>query len=209
MHLKLTHRRYAAGTAQALAVPEAPPGGYDSRSMRRVMERLARRPGQKVLDLGMLNGEAVCALAETGARVYVYDRITPLREQLNVERVQVRSLFKDLKFLPESLDIILGWELFDLLAPKDRIWAVGRMTEWLVPKGLLMALFHDVPCSMVHRFRLAGNGHVLMEDGGPLDKPTRSTTNNDVATLFAGFSLLHSSLVRGQFREILFQRPAR
>lgn len=210
MHLKLTHRRYLDGTSgnHALAVKEPPEGTYESPAMRRIAERLARIESPTVLDLGVLSGETVTALAELGARVHVHDVMTPLGERLAADAGDGEGpdVLAELKLLPESMDVVLAWELLDFLPLPEARRAVTRLGRWLKPKGLLLAVFHAVSADRVHRFRLREGNRVQMQAAGPLAEPCSARTNNEALSLFGGFTLLHSALMRAQVREVLGQR---
>lgn len=208
MHLKLTHRRYLDGTSgnHALAVREPAEGTYESPAVRRIVERLARTEAPSVLDLGVLSGETVTALAGLGARVHVHDVMTPLRERLATGAGDGADLLAELKLLPESMDVVLAWELLDFLPLPEARRAVTRLGRWLKPKGLLLAVFHAVAADHLHRFRLQEGHRVRMQAVTPLAEPCAARTNNEALSLFGGFTLLHSALMRAQVREVLGQR---
>lgn len=208
MHLKLTHRKFLEGAAgdHALAVKEPAEGAYESPAFKRIVERLARSERADVLDLGVLSGDAVTTLAATGARVHVHDLVTPLRERLGQGPPDAKALMADLRILPESLDVVLAWELLDFLPMTEAQRAVLRLGRWLKPKGLLLAVFHAVSAGGIHRFRVDGECTVRMEEVAPLPEPCPARTNNEALSLFSGFTLLHSALMRTQVREVLGQR---
>lgn len=208
MHLKLTHRKFLGGATDghALAVKEPAEGAYESPAFRRIAERLARADRADVLDLGVVSGDSVTTLAGMGARVHVHDVVTPLRGRLQQGSPDAKALLSDLKVLPESLDVVLAWELLDLLPMAEAQQAVVRFRRWLKPKGLLLAVFHAVSASAIHRFRLTGDSLVEMEAVAPLLEPCPARTNSEALSVFSGFTLLHSALMRTQVREILGQR---
>jgi hypothetical protein len=208
LHLKLTHSRYlGGGTADhALAVKEPAAGSYESASAKRIADRVARGYRPEVLDLGVLSGPTVAALLEMGARVHVHDVMTPLSRVPAGVAPDVESLFKELKVLPESLDVVLAWELMDFLPMPEARQAAQRLARWLKPKGLILAVFHTAAASEVHRFKLLAGDRVLMEPAGPLPEACPARTNNEALSLFTGFTLLHSALTRTQIREVLGQR---
>jgi len=208
LHLKLTHSRYLGGGTgdHALAVREPAEGTYESASARRIADRIARGYRPEVLDLGVLSGATVSSLLEMGARVHVHDVITPLSRLPAGVAPDVESLFKDLKVLPESLDVVLAWELMDFLPMPEARLAAQRLARWLKPKGLILAVFHTTSATQVHRFRLLPGDRVRMDPAGPLPEACQARTNNEALSLFSGFTLLHSALTRTQIREVLGQR---
>jgi hypothetical protein len=207
VYLKLTHRRYLEGASpdHALAVKEPGEGTYESPAMRRIVERLTRSEGASVLDLGLLSGETVIALAGLGARVHVHDVMTPLCRRAG-GALEGTAVLGELKFLPESLDVVLAWELLDFLPLAEARQAVLRLHRWLKPKGLLLAIFHAISSDRVHRFRLREGHTVQMQAALSLSEPCSARTNNEALSLFSGFTLLHSALMRTQVREVLGQR---
>jgi cyclopropane fatty-acyl-phospholipid synthase-like methyltransferase len=209
VHLKLTHRRYLDGSASnhALAVKEPPAEGtYESAAARRIADRLERAEGAVVLDLGVLSGETVTTLAGWGARVHVHDVMTPLARDLATGQSQAADLLAELKLLPESLDVVLAWELLDFLPLEEARRVMTRLGRWLKPKGLLLAVFNAVSSDQVHRFRLREQNRVQMQGALPLPEVVSARTNNEALSLFSGFTLLHSALMRTQVREVLGQR---
>lgn len=208
MHLKLTHSRYLGGGSadHVLAVREPAAGTYDSASAKRIADRVARGYRPEVLDLGVLSGPTVSNFLEMGAKVHVHDVITPLRRLPAGTAPDVESLFKELKLLPESLDVVLAWELMDFLPMPEARMAAQRLARWLKPKGLILAVFHTTSADQVHRFRMLPGDRIQMEPAGPLPEPCPARTNNEALSLFSGFTLLHSALTRTQVREVLGQR---
>jgi hypothetical protein len=211
VYLKLTHRRYLDGASgnHALAVKEPVEGAYESPAVRRIAERLERTESPNVLDLGVLSGETVTALAGLGARVHVHDVMTPLADRLargGEPGGEGPDLLAELKLLPESMDVILAWELLDFLPLPEARRAVTRLGRWLRPKGLLLAVFHAVSTDRLHRFRLQADYRVQMQPAAPLPETCSARTNNEALSLFGGFTLLHSALMRAQVREVLGQR---
>lgn len=207
MFLKLTHRRlYEDHAGAAVAVPAPVEGQYESQAVKRLLERLAARPRQRVLELGVVAGEAVTTLAEAGAVVRVHDVITSMAACLGEEEPDFSGLLADVPVAPRSVDVVLAWELFDLLPfPAARL-VLAEMAEWLAPKGVLIAVFHFAVAEQYHRFRLAPDGVIRADPVADLAAPSPVVTNSEMSELFKGFKLIHSSLVRGQVREVMVQR---
>lgn len=207
MFLKLTHRRAYAGTAPLAPPPPAEvPEQYASPSVKRILERLARAGGGAVLDLGALSGDTLTTFAEAGARVHVHDVVSRLRDAPDGGVPDIGRLLGAVRVAPATIDVLCAWELFDVLPFAAAQEALAVMSRWLVPKGWVLAVFNTTAPAGVHRFRVAADGLVRAEPAGALGQAVAVTTNSQVAQLFAGFTLVHSAMVRGQAREVLAQR---
>ncbi len=180
---------------------------YESPSGKRILERLHRWESQTVLDLGILSGVSIATLAGAGARVHVYDSITPLlADGIDASKV-LRDQLAEIRLLPESVDMVLAWDLFELLNPEDRAWLLTCVRRWLSPKGWLSAMFHILPSDRVQRYRLHDTGAVSR---GQLDAGSASRSvvqNSEITALFSDYQILHSALIRTQVREVLAQAP--
>lgn len=211
MQLKLTHHRYhEASQGAALAAPEPAGNEYQSPAFKRVLERLERHPGQRVLDVGVLCGGTIVSLAEKGARVYVYDLITPLLEQLGAGgEPDIDRLLHPIDLPPGSLDVVCLWDLPDMLPPAAAARLLQRVDRWLAPGGEVMALFHISRGDAAHRFRLGAGGQVQMEQVSAWPGLVRATHNNQIVELLGGMTIRHSSLLRTQMREMLARKEAR
>lgn len=209
MYLNLAHRRFFDGKGgHALSAPEAGDSFYRSAAVKTVMERLERSPGQRVLALGVLNGEAVSTLGGKGARVHVHDLVTPRRAQSGKGGAGIVERLARLPIAPGSLHAVLAWELFELLSTQDARRAMGILRDWLAPRALILAVFHTSPVDRVHRYRLDADSGVRIDVAAQLSTPVQPFTNSDAVGLFSGLTLLHSALLRQGVREVLAQQPA-
>jgi len=208
VQLKLTHHRYhEASQGVALAAPEPVGNEFESPAMRRVLERLAKHPGQHVLDVGVLCGGTIVSLAEAGARVYVYDLITPLLAQLDADgKPDMDRLLHPIDLPPGSVDVVCLWDLPDMLEPAAAARLIQRVERWLAPGGEVVAQFHISRGDRVHRFRLGGGGRVQMELVTERPGVIRATHNNQIVELLRGMTIRHSSLLRTQMREMLARK---
>jgi len=205
--LKLTRRRAYAGAAEALASSprEMAANEYDSPSVKRVLGRIECGRARCVLDLGVVTGETITAFAEAGAVVHAYDVVTPWLAQMDDDKADVLGLLNAIPTPDAVVDVVCVWELFDLLTQAQAEAALAWVASVLRPKGLILAAFNVSSVSHVHRFRLSASGRVVLDEAGELEAPLPVATNNEVARLFSGYSLLHSALVRGKVREVLAQ----
>ncbi|MDH4229429.1 MAG: class I SAM-dependent methyltransferase [Nitrospirota bacterium] len=197
------HQVASQGAAPALLGERV----YESAALRRIEERLARTPGQRVLTVGRLCGETVVSLAETGARVYVHDLLVPLLVQIDRGTVDVDQLLHQVDLPPGTLDAICLWDLPDMLPLADSARLIQRMTRLLAPRGHLTALFHVAAGDTAYRYRLSPGGLVQMEVVASRPRLLRATVNNDMLELFSALTLQNSALLRPQMRELLLQKP--
>ncbi len=207
MFLKLTRRRAYAGATEALVSSprELAANEYDSPSVKRVLGRIGGGRAKCVLDLGVVTGEAITAFAEAGAVVHAYDVVTPWLARMADDKADVLDLLNVIPVPDIPIDVVCAWELFDLLSSSQAEAALAWIASVLRPKGLILAAFNVGSVSHVHRFRLAASGRVVLDEAGALEAPLPVATNNEMARLFSGYSLLHSALVRGKVREVLAQ----
>ena len=111
--------------------------------------------------------------------------------------------------MPESLDGILCWDLFDYLDGATSRALAARLTGLLRSGGALYGLFGTVPVNLAHYTRF------VLEEADSLRHRTypatpaqrRVLTSRDITRMFDGLELVESVLLRSSTRETLFRKP--
>jgi hypothetical protein len=106
----------------------------------------------QILDCGPVAQSTVDVLLRRRAKIHVADLITPLLhdEARYWDRRGKVAVFRTAEFLnqfppvpPESLTVILGWHLLDLLPREAHQALVERWLSYLGPGGLLFCLLRE------------------------------------------------------------------
>jgi trans-aconitate methyltransferase len=128
---------------------------------RRVLDRLARRPDDRVLDLGCGTGRLTAELARTPGNLTTgLDRSAAMLREAAAQRLPgtsfVRADGAALPFLPGSFEIVFSTATFHWIPDHDRLFAGIYST--LTPGGRLLAQCGGGP----NLARLIGRAHTLM-----------------------------------------------
>ena len=188
------------------AAPPAPDvSARASHGLAQFFADLADRSHPSVLSLGAVWHSTVALLTEAGAKVYTEDPWEALTggESSVLASVQ-RFLGSNLQYVPESLDGILGWDLFDYLPDELLEPTRARLQAALKPTGVLFLLFRNrLEGEGLNRYRLGNrNSFIVMPTDVDL-QPRRVFQNRAILDLFAGFSSSRTFVGRDNLREVL------
>lgn len=130
-----------------------PPGSAPlSHALQWLWEYLSQVPHPHVLDCGPVHQSSLDILLRRGARVYVADLITPMqrREPTYWSETEKTRLFLADDFLaqipaipPESLSVVLSWDLFDLIPHEALQAVVERLSSYVQPGGVLFSILRE------------------------------------------------------------------
>ena len=185
-----------------------------SKTLASFLSLLFARPAAEVVDLGPVIGSNVTFLSErVGCKIHVEDLYADVdRHARKDELDQLPEFLRGRFALPDaSVDAVLGWDVFDYLAPAAAGVLARELKRMLRPGGVLLGFFgaraSDDPrytkyfiedeTHLRHRFypSACGRRWVLQ--------------NRDINLMFAGLELFDSVLLKSGVREILFRKPAR
>lgn len=130
----------------------APVTGQLSRGLEWLWQQLRDVRHPQVLDCGRMRSATMQTLLHRGAKIYVADLLSPLRDGApnlwdRSKKVPAFKLADLLRQVPEiedeSLAAVFGWQLFDLV-PRDALpELVNRLMSYLQPGGVLFCLLRE------------------------------------------------------------------
>jgi hypothetical protein len=185
---------------------------YASKTLPRFLSLVFSRPAAEVVDLGPVNGSNITFLGErVGCKIHVEDLYADIDRHARQGELEQLPAFLSGRFaLPAaSVDAVLGWDVFDYLAPAAAGVLAGVLKRMLRPGGVLLGFFgaraSDDPrytkyfiedeTHLRHRFypSACGRRWVLQ--------------NRDINIMFFGLEVFDSVLLKSGVREILFRKP--
>lgn len=214
----IRHLPNAQGRGAALR-GEAARLAHPTYALRALLRRLRRIEQPRVLELGAAEGANLEFFTQHGFRVTVEDLVEALPrppERRTTSRVRRAgapparsSLLESRRPEREAFDLVLLWDMLDLLSVEAAAGLVQELRSRLRPRGLVWALFDSsvrsaAPC--LRRFRIVGEDS--LEQRLRLDRPVlRFVHNNrDILAMFDGFEVVCSTFLRVGLREMLFGR---
>jgi hypothetical protein len=184
---------------------------FSSPGMAIVSERLLRRPGSPVLELGAPSTESLAFLAKNGHDVEVVDLY---HSSLPARTSSPRGLLPPASQLPlpegeARFEVILMWDLLHYLDPADRRPFGARLAALAKPGAMVFALAassREIPAAPIHfrieaadRLRYAG-----LFSGEKLPPPRLGA--RDVEQAMLSFSAERIFQLRNGFQEIVLER---
>ncbi len=192
---------------------------HATHALKPLARRLHRIKKPCVLDLGSAEGSTLEFFAHCGCRVWVEDLAVALprpEKPTTVTRVRrVRPGPAPPPLLAERcpddrlFDVVVCWNLLDLMPVEAATALVGEFRARLRPGGMVWAFFDSVRLASVEyrrRMRIRGEeslDHILQPDRTVVRFVHQ---NRDVQGMFEGFEVLSSTFLRVGLREMLFRR---
>jgi hypothetical protein len=200
------------GAPPALVLP--------THALKALLRRLRRVEQPQVLDLGPAEDANLQFFTQRGCRVSVEDlaeALPPAPERRSSSRVRragappvMPRLLDERRPLDEGFDLVLCWDLLELLTADAAAGLVAELSSRLRPRGMVWTLFDSgsKPAAGLRRFRILGEDsleHRL--------RPERTVTrlvhqNRDVLAMFQGFEVVSSTFLRVGIRELLFAKAS-
>jgi hypothetical protein len=189
-------------------------------ALRPLLRRLRRLDRPHVLDLGAAEGPNLEFFTQRECRVRVENLLEalPLSDKIRpIVRVRrstprtVPDLLAERHPAEEAFDLVLAWDLLDLVDADVAAGLAREMRSRLRSGGMVWALFDTslrTAPALPRRFRIV-NEHSL--EHRLLDGRTTARLihqNRDILRMFDGFEVLSSTHLRVGLREMLFGRAA-
>lgn len=184
-----------------------------STTLARFLTLVCARPAAELVDLGPVIGPNITFLGErVGCKIHVEDLYADLDRHARQGTLDGLPEFLGRRFsLPgESIDAVLGWDVFDYLDGAAADVLAGEVKRLLRPGGLLLAFFGaGGPAAMRYtKYVIEDEAHLRHRFYAASCSPRRVLQNRDIANLFTGLGVVESVLLKSGVREVLFQRPA-
>jgi hypothetical protein len=184
---------------------------YASKTLARFLHLLFARPAAEVVDLGPVIGSNITFLGErVGCKIHVEDLFSDIDRHVQHDKVDQLPEFLGGRFsVPaSSIDAVLGWDIFDYLAPMAATALAGELMRILRPGGVFLGFFGARASDDPHHTKY------LIEDEAHLRYrfyPSACTRrwvlqNRDINIMFAGLEICETVLLKSGVREILFRK---
>jgi hypothetical protein len=193
------------------AVPVAAAESYQSKTLGRFLDLLFARPAAVVVDLGPVIGQNITFLGErVGCKIHVEDLYADIDRHILLEKVDQLPEFVSRRFsLPDgSVDAVLGWDIFDYLAPVAATALASELMRMLRPGGVFLGFFGARASDNPHytKYFIEDETH-LRNRFYPSASPRRWVLQNrDINIMFAGLEICETVLLKSGVREILFRK---
>jgi hypothetical protein len=105
---------------RTVAAPVSSDTVYASKTLARFLDLLFARPAAEVVDLGPVIGQNITFLGErVGCKIHVEDLFSDIDRHVQSDKLDQLPAFIGGRFsVPtSSIDAVLGWDVFDYLAP--------------------------------------------------------------------------------------------
>jgi len=184
---------------------------YACKTLARFLDLLFARPAAEVVDLGPVIGSNITFLGErVGCKIHVEDLYADIDRHIQHDKLDQLPEFLGGRFseAASSVDAVLGWDIFDYLAPMAATALAGELMRMLRPGGVFLGFF-GARASDNPRYT-----KYLIEDEMHLRYrfyPSACTRrwvlqNRDINIMFAGLEICETVLLKSGVREILFRK---
>jgi len=192
----------------------APEAAEPSKILAEFLSLVCARRAAELVDLGPVVGANVAFLGERLAcKIHVEDLYADLDRHAREHALDRLPRFLQRRFplRDASVDAVLGWDVFDYLAPAAATVLAAELTRLLRPGGALLGFFGVGAGPEPHtytRYVIEDEAHLRRRPYDGACGRARVLQNRDITTLFAGLELRGAVLLRSGVREVLFQKPA-
>jgi hypothetical protein len=173
------------------------------------------RPAAELLDLGPVIGANVTFLGErVECKIHVEDLYADLDRHARQDALDRFPEFLGTRFPrpAESIDAVLGWDVFDYLDPPAATVLAGELMRLLRPAGALLAFFGTSGPRRDPRYTkyvIEDEEHLRYRAYGTASRPPRPLQNREIVRLFDRLEVSDSVLLKSGVREMLFRKPVR
>jgi hypothetical protein len=196
----------------APAPPAASPDPVTaSKVFPRFLSAVSQQPAPVLIDLGPVVGSNITFFGDRLAcKIYVEDLVAEVESHAKRgDSAMLGQAFEArLRQLPEAVDGILCWDLFDFLDRPTGQALAGRLARMLRQGGALYGLFGSTPADLTThtRFVLEGEDRLRMRPYPAT--PVRRTVlvTRDIIKMFEGLVVAESVLLKSNTREVLFRK---
>lgn len=185
---------------------------YASKTLARFLDLLFARPNDaEVMDLGPVIGSNITFLGErVGCKIHVQDLYDDIDRHIHQGRLDLLPAFLAgrLAVRPSSIDAVLGWDIFDYLAPMAATALAGELMRILRPGGVFLGFFgaraSDNP--QYTKYLIEDETHLRYRFYPSACTRRWVLQNRDINIMFAGLEICETVLLKSGVREILFRK---
>jgi SAM-dependent methyltransferase len=184
---------------------------YASKTLARFLDLLFARPAAEVVDLGPVIGQNITFLGErVGCKIHVEDLFSDIDRHVQNDKLDQLPEFLGGRFsLPaSSIDAVLGWDIFDYLAPMAARALASELMRILRPGGVFLGFFgaraSDNP--QYTKYFIDDETHLRYRFYPSACTRRWVLQNRDINIMFAGLEICETVLLKSGVREILFRK---
>jgi SAM-dependent methyltransferase len=184
---------------------------YASKTLANFLSLVFSRPAPDVVDLGPVIGSNITFLGErVGCKIHIEDLYADIdRHVRQGEADQLPEFLSGRLALPDaSVDAVLGWDVFDYLAPAAAGVLAEKLVRMLRPGGVLLGFFgaraSDDP--RYTKYFIEDETHLRYRFYPSACVRRWVLQNRDINIMFAGLEVFDSVLLKSGVREILFRK---
>ena len=186
---------------------------FATKALRKFLSCLTSRELPVLLDLGPVVGSNVSFVGEQlGCKIFVEDIFADVDRHVRAGTLDVLPAFLKKRFPQEtgSVDGILCWDLIDYLDRAAGQELANELTRVLRPDGALLGFFGTAQPreALYTKFIIADEVNLRYRGYAAARGRQAILLNRDIIKLFAGLRVSDSFLLKNNFREILFRKPA-
>ena len=183
----------------------------ESRTLAAFLSWLFAQPAPRVVDLGPIIGSNVTFLGErVGCKIHVEDLYSDIDRHIAHETINELPQFLSRRFpMPDdSIDAVLGWDIFDHLAPMAASALARELVRMLRPGGMLLAFFggHSSDALNYVKYFIADEAHLRCRAYPTGGGQRWVLANRHINTMLAGLELCDAVLLKSGVREMLFRK---
>ena len=184
---------------------------YPSKTLARFLDLLFARPAAEVVDLGPVIGHNITFLGErVGCKIHVEDLYADIDRHVQNDKLDQLPEFIGGRFsVPaSSIDAVLGWDIFDYLAPMAATALASELMRILRPGGVFLGFFgaraSDNP--QYTKYLIEDETHLRYRFYPSACTRRWVLQNRDINIMFAGLEICETVLLKSGVREILFRK---
>ena len=184
---------------------------FRSKTLQQFLSVVCAKPAAEFLDLGPVIGTNISFLGErVGCKIHVEDLYADLDRHARQGQLEQLPEFLTKRFAlsDESLDAVLGWDVFDYLDASAATVLAGEVMRLLRPGGALLAFFGTTGPQMCYiKYVIEDEEHLRYQVYPAACSRQRVLQNREIIKLFAGLRVFDSVLLKSGAREMVFQKP--
>jgi hypothetical protein len=184
---------------------------FVSKTLARFLDLLFARPAAEVVDLGPVIGSNITFLGErVGCKIHVEDLFSDIDRHIQSDKLDQLPEFLGGRFAvpASSIDAVLGWNIFDYLAPRAATALAGELIRILRPGGVFLGFFgaraSDNP--QYTKYFIEDETHLRYRFYPSGCSRRWVLQNRDINIMFAGLEICETVLLKSGVREILFRK---
>jgi len=196
---------------RTVAAPVSSDTVYASKTLARFLDLLFARPAAEMVDLGPVIGQNITFLGErVGCKIHVEDLFSDIDRHVQSDKLDQLPEFIGGRFsVPtSSIDAVLGWDVFDYLAPMAATALASELMRMLRPGGVFLGFFgaraSDDP--RYTKYFIEDETHLRYRFYPSACTRRWVLQNRDINIMFAGLEICETVLLKSGVREILFRK---